>query len=66
MVTGTVGEHVTLQWNIIKQNDADQLVVPNLILIRGATDEQTLFTLDPSTQKLLLAYPELIVAGMQR
>ena len=55
MVRGTVGEQVTLQWNIIKQNDADQLVAANLILIRGATDGQTLCTLDPSTQKPLLA-----------
>ena len=63
MVRGTVGEQVTLQWNIIKQNDADQLVAANLILIRGATDGQTLCTLDTSTQKPLLAYPKKGIFG---
>ena len=63
VVTGTVGEHITLQWNIIKQNDADQLVAANLILIRGAAEGQTLCTLDPSTQKPLLAYIEKGIFG---
>ena len=62
MVTGRVGGNVTLQWNIIKQNDTDQLVAATLILI-GSTRNRTLCTLDPSTQKPLLAYTENSTLG---
>ena len=58
MVTASVGGNVTLQWNIKKQNNTDQLEAATLILIGGATN-RTLCTLDPSTQKPLLAKTEV-------
>ena len=62
MVTGRVGGNVSLQWNIIKQYDTDQLVATTLTLT-GGTTLRTLFTLDPSTQKPLLSYPEKGIFG---
>ena len=61
MVTGSIGGNVTLQWNIIKQNNTDKLVVATLFLIGGTTNK-TLFTLDPSTQKPF-AYTENTTLG---
>ena len=58
MVTGNVGGNVTLQWNIITQNDRDQFLTASLILV-GDTNI-TLYTLDPSTQKPYLGYAEKI------
>ena len=49
---GSIGGNVTLQWDIIKENDTDQLLVANLILI-GGTSLRTLYTLDPGAQKPL-------------
>ena len=62
MVTGRLGGNVTLQWNIIKQYDTDQLVVATLTLTEDTT-LRMMFTLDPSTQKPLLAYPEKGILG---
>ena len=56
---GSIGGNVTLQWNIIKENDTDQLLVANLILI-GGTSLRTLYTLDPGTQKPLPVVAEKI------
>ena len=49
---GSIGGNVTLQWDINKENDTDQLLVANLILI-GGTSLRTLYTLDPGTKKPL-------------
>ena len=56
---GSIGGNVTLQWDIIKENDTDQLLVANLILI-GGTSLRTLYTLDPGTQKPLPVAAEKI------
>ena len=56
---GSIGGNVTLQWDIIKENDTDQLLVANLILI-GGTSLRTLYTLDPGAQKPLPVVAEKI------
>ena len=56
---GSIGGNVTLQLDIIKENDTDQLLVANLILI-GGTSLRTLYTLDPGTQKPLPVVAEKI------
>lgn len=58
IVTGSLGGKVTLQWDIIKENDKDQFVTASLILV-GDT-QKTLYTLDPNTQKPLLGDAESI------
>ena len=56
---GSIGGNVALQWDIIKENDTDQLLVANLILI-GGTSLRTLYTLDPGAQKPLPVVAEKI------
>ena len=56
---GSIGGNVTLQWDIIKENDTDHLLVANLILI-GGTSLRTLYTLDPGAQKPLPVVAEKI------
>ena len=56
VVTGIIGGNVTLQWNIAKEKDTDKFMTASLILM-GSTQE-TLYTLDPTTQKSLSGYVE--------
>ena len=49
LVTGSFGGIVTLQWNILKQNDTDRLQTATIII--GKTSQDTLYNLDVATQK---------------
>ena len=49
LVTGSFGGSVTLQWNILKQNDTDRLQTATSIIVK--TSQDTLYNLAIATQK---------------
>lgn len=61
-VQGSLGERVTLQWNISKGNDTDQFFFVHVFAVYGSASE-LLFTLDLVTQQPLIVQRAGVIFG---